>query len=170
MKSFLFWSTWIKLAIVAVAKCSSFSCCLASRTTVPQKISKLLSHAHTCHIHMENFIWTTKIRVKIEFPFQSTSLLLRSQGADPPLRLKRFDWLKLFPVEFKLTNQRSLLKEHKERTCPTTIVDTILKNHTFQSFYQCIGLSQKGRCLNNKKPGRSEPHTTPPGTAVYRSS
>jgi hypothetical protein len=33
---------------------------------------------------------------------------------------KRFDWLKLFPIEFELTNQRALLKEYKERTFPIT--------------------------------------------------
>ena len=36
------------------------------------------------------------------------------------LIMKRFDWLKRFTVEFKLTNQRALFKEHKERTFPIT--------------------------------------------------
>ena len=34
----------------------------------------------------------------------------------PPLRLKHFDWLKRFPVEFELANQQALFEELKERT------------------------------------------------------
>ena len=45
--------------------------------------------------------------------------------ADPPLRLKRFGWLKHFSVEFELTNQRALLKERKERTFPITSIYTV---------------------------------------------
>jgi hypothetical protein len=44
------------------------------------------------------------------------------KGADHLLELKRFHWLKLFPVEFKLSNQRALFEEHKERILTIRLV------------------------------------------------
>jgi hypothetical protein len=48
-----------------------------------------------------------------------------SFGAGPPLRLNSFCWLKLFPVEFELANQKELFYERTwrkdaQRTFPIT--------------------------------------------------